>query len=73
MASKDLKVKNNRSFKPPTPTSDQDNFFLYDINTISSRQVMWITKIYQQGDRSEMFECTETLSSISKKWFVEMK
>ena len=57
MTSKDLKVKNNRSFKPPTPTSDQDNFFLYNINTISSRQ----------GDRSEMFECTETLSSFSKK------
>ena len=57
MAFKDLKVKNNRSFKPPTPTSDQDNFFLYNINTISSRQ----------GDRSEMFECTETLSSFSKK------
>lgn len=47
--------------------------FSVQYNTIISRQVMWTTKIYQQGDRSEMFECTETLSSFSKKWFVEMK
>ena len=38
------------SVNPLTPISDQDRISPHNINTISSRQVMGIKKIYQLGD-----------------------
>ena len=42
-------AKGTRMFKPFTPTSDQDRISPYNINTISSRQVMRIEKNINYG------------------------
>ena len=42
-------LQNNNVVKPFTPTSDQDRTSPYNINTISSRQVMRIEKNINHG------------------------
>ena len=44
-----LPENDNLFFKPLTPMSDQDKISPYNIDTISSRQVMRIKKNINQG------------------------